>query len=176
MGLDMILRELYLPADTKLDSATATEIISQLCRTATLNDLRALADNGWLQHADLQPADDWSDQHLTAHAPVLRTSAERRLHQLLGAFATSLRGRDVIRWRFDTNPNTAHGVDAYVTGGLTAGDAPTDAFEAWDLVFETEAFPDGWCDRIGAACGFLHPRGDGSPATTVTFHAWSVQQ
>ena len=34
------------------------------------------------------------------------------------------------------------GVDAYVTGGLSAGDSPTEAYDAWDIVFDTSARPE----------------------------------
>jgi hypothetical protein len=34
--------------------------------------------------------------------------------------------------------------------------------------------PDRWCDRLGAACGLLHRRGDGPASAVVTFHAWAT--
>jgi hypothetical protein len=95
---------------------------------------------------------------------------------LLDGFATSLHGRDVARFRFDNaaNDNDSGGVDAYVTGGTRVDGGPTYAYEAWDVVFDTDRFPDGWCDRLGAACGLLHPHGDGPAAEVVTFHAWAA--
>lgn len=63
------------------------------------------------------------------------------------------------------------GGDAYTTGGLSYGDGPTDAFDDWDIVMDSDRFPAGWPDQIGAAAGLLHPWGDGPAVATVTFRA-----
>jgi hypothetical protein len=175
MGSDMYLRDLYLPAGTALDLAAAKTTAGELCRHATTDDLRILLDEDWISHDGLTDPDDWTDQALTAAAETLRDAAEHRLHQLLDDFAASLHGRDVARFRFD-NPTAddESGVDAYVTGGLSSGGGTTDAYDAWDIVLDTDRFPDGWCDRLGAACGLLHPHGDGPAAAVVTFHAWAA--
>ena len=174
MGFDMLVRDLYLPAGATLDLAAATTTASALCRTATIDDLRILLDEDWISHDSLTDPDDCTDQALTIRAETLRTAAEHQLHRLLDSFAASLQRRDVARFRFDNaTDNTGGGLDAYVTGGLSFGDSPTDAYDAWDIVFDTDRFPAGWCDRLGAACGLLHPRGDGPAAAVVTFHAWA---
>ena len=176
MGSDMLLRDLYLPAGTTLDLAAATRTASELSRTATIDDLRILLNEDWIDDDSLTDPDDWTDQALTIRAATLRTAAEQRLHRLLDTFAASLQGRDVARFRFDNaaSDDDSGGVDAYVTGGLSSGGSPTDAYDAWDIVFETDRFPAGWCDRIGAACGLLHPNSDGPAAAMVIFHRWAA--
>jgi hypothetical protein len=174
MGSDMLLREVYLPAGTTLDLAAAKRTAGELCRTATVDDLRILLDEDWIDDDSLTDPDDWTDQALAARAETLRTAAEHRLHQLLDGFAASLQGRDVARFRFDNATDSAGSVDAYVTGGLSVDGGPTYAFESWDIVFDTDRFSAGWCDRIGAAFGLLHPHGDGPAAAVVIFHAWAA--
>ena len=46
MGSDMYLRDLYLPAGTTVDLAAAKTTAGELCRTATIDDLRALCGLG----------------------------------------------------------------------------------------------------------------------------------
>ena len=171
MGFDMLVRDLYLPAGTTLDLAAARAAVTRLCRTAGLDDLRTLLDNDVITD-DTLTGPDGSDRALTARADGLRTAAEQQLHRLLQAFASSLRRRDVARFRFDHDTGT--GVDAYLTGGCSWGDSPTDAYDSWDIVYDTDRLPDGWADQIGAACGLLHPRGLGPATLTVAFHAWAV--
>lgn len=65
-------------------------------------------------------------------------------------------------------------MDAYVTGGTCIDCGPMHVYEAWDVVFDTDRLPAGWCDRLGAACGLLHPHGDGPAAAVVTFHDWAA--
>jgi hypothetical protein len=175
MGSDMLLRDLYLPAGTTLDLAAARTTAGDLCRTATIDDLRILLNEDWISLDSLTDPDDWTDEALTVHAYPLRGAAEDRLHRLLDGFAASLHGRDVARFRFD-NPiaDDDSGVDAYVTGGPSFGGGPTDAYDAWDIVLDTDRFPDGLCDGLGAACGLVHPHGDGPAAAVVTFHAWAA--
>ncbi len=174
MGSDMLLREVYLPAGTTLDLAAAKATASALCRTATIDDLRLLLNEDWIDDDSLTDPGDWTDEALAARAETLRRGAEHGLHQLLDEFAASLQGRDVARFRFDNAANYGGGVDAYVTGGLSWGGAPTGAYDAWDIVFDTDRFPAGWCDRLGAACGLLHPHGDGPAAAVVIFHRWAA--
>jgi hypothetical protein len=176
MGSDMYLRDLYLPAGTGLDLAAAKTTAGNLCRAATIDDLRTLLEQDWISDDSPIDPEDWTDQNLTLHAETLRAVAEHRLHRLLDEFATSLQGRDVARFRFDNADTDTDrgGLDAYVTGGTSIDGSPTDAYAAWDIVFDTDRFPAGWCDRIGAACGLLHPHGDGPAAAVVTFHAWAA--
>jgi hypothetical protein len=173
MGSDMYLRDLYLPAGTTIDLAAATTTAGELCRHADIDDLRILLDEDWISADSLTDTDDWTDEAIAAAEP-LRAAAEDRLHRLLDGFAASLQGRDVARFRFDNAANDNGGVDAYVTGGTSVDGGPTYAYESWDIVFDTDRFPDGWCDRLGAACGLLHPHGDGPAAAVVTFHAWAT--
>src|SRR4051794_37600621 len=139
MGFDMLVRDLYLPAGTTLDLAAATTTAGELCRTAPIDDLRILLDEDWISYDSLTDPDDRTDQALTIRAATLRTAAEHALHHLLDRFAASLQRRDVARYRFDngTDDDGHGGVDAYVTGGLSFGDSPTDAYDAWDIVFDT---------------------------------------
>ena len=119
-----------------------------------------------------EDVDPWTDAWLTEHAERLRTRAEQALHARLDHFAWHLDGRDVCQYRFDNGQNA--GVDAYVTGGPTMGDDPTEAYGAWDIVCdEDDRFPPGWPQQIGAAAGLIHPQGGGRPMATVTFHAWA---
>ena len=181
MGSDMLLRDLYLPTGTTVDLAATKRTAGDLCRNATVEDLRILLDEDWISDGLADP-DGWTDQALTVRAGTLRAAAEHRLHRLLDGFAASLQGRDVARFRFDNSTAddsdsggfSGGGVDAYVTGGLSSGGGPSDAYDAWDIVFDTDRFPDGWCYRIGAACRLLHPHGGGPAAATVTFHAWAA--
>ncbi|WP_432833026.1 hypothetical protein [Dactylosporangium sp. CA-092794] len=177
MGSDMYLRDLYLPTGTCVDLAAAKTTVTVLCRNATVDDLRILLDEDWISDDSPIDPEDWTEENLTRHAATLRAAAEHRLHRLLDEFAASLTGRDVARFRFDNPADTddgSGGVDAYVTGGVSAGGGPTDAYDAWDIVLDTDRFPDGWCDRIGAACELLHPHGDGPAAATVTLHRWTT--
>ncbi len=173
MGCDMHLRDLYLPADGTVDLAAAKTTASDLCRNATMEDLRILLDEDWISHDQLADPDDWTDQALTAQVEALRAAAQHKLHQLLDRFAASLQGRDVAQLRFDNPTDSGASVDAYFTGGLSAGDAATEAYAAWDIVFDTDRFPHGWCDQLGAACGLLHPHRDGPLAALVMFHRWA---
>ncbi len=134
-------------------------------------DIDAFAD----VHIDgVPPVLDWSDKLIRRHTAALRTWAEKCLHQALVAFTASLLHRDVARLPFTRNGDTTdRGVDAYMTGGLSGGDSPTDSYTAWDIVYDADQFPDGWSDQLGAAAGLLHPHGTGPAARTVTFHTWA---
>jgi hypothetical protein len=167
------LRDLFLPAGTTLDLAVATTTVGELCRRADLDDLRILLDEDWISADSLTDRGDWTGEAITAAAESLRAAAEDRLRRLLDGFAASLQGREVARFHFDNDTDSGGSVDAYVTGGLSPGGGPTDAHDAWDIVFDTDRFPAGWCDRLGAACGLLHPNGDGPAAALVIFHRWT---
>jgi hypothetical protein len=176
MGSDTRLRDLYLPAGTTLDLAVAKRTAGEPRRTATIDGLRILLDENRISHDSLTDPDDRTDQALTIRTATLRTATEHRLHQALDRSAVSLQGRDVTWFRFDdaTDNTSGGGVDAYVTGGLSCGDNPTGGYGAWDIVVDTDQFPDGWCHRLGAACGLLDPHGDGPAAAVVTFHGWAA--
>lgn len=174
MGSDMYLRDLYLPTGTGIDLAAAKTTVAELCRNATVGDLRILLDEDWISDDSPVDPDDWTEEYLTRHAATLRAAAEHRLHRLLDEFAASLQGRDVARFRFDNPADSGGSVDAYLTGGLSSGGGPTDAYDAWDIVFDTDRFPLGWCVRLGAACGLLHPNADGPLAALVMFHRWAA--
>jgi hypothetical protein len=171
MGADMMARTLYLPADTAIHLAAAKTLASELCQHATLDELRTLLEHGWIGDDTLPDPDSRSGDNLAAHAGHLRQLAEQELHKLLDRFARSLHSREVYRHRFDHDDTP--GVDAYITGGPSYGDGPTDAFDDWDVVFDDDRFPDRWAAQLGAAAGLLHPWGDGPAAATVTFHAWN---
>ncbi|MDG4795401.1 hypothetical protein [Micromonospora sp. WMMD1082] len=166
----MTLRSLYLPAGHTINHSTVTDTIRRLCRQATADDLRVLIDHGWLDDEVPYSEDTWNDEALTARAATLRQAAEAALLQMVDRFARSLGHRDVIRYRFD---NDDEGIDAYHTGGLSWGNHPTDASEAWDIVFDTGRLPHTWPDQIGAAAGLLHPWGTGPAVTIATFRAWA---
>lgn len=126
-------------------------------------------------HIDgVPPVLDWSDELVSRHADALRAWAEKCLHQALDAFTASLLHRDVARLPFTRNVDTTDGgVNAYMTGGLSWGDSPTDSYPGWDIVYDADRFPDGWSDKLAAAAGLLHPHGTGPAARTVTFHTWA---
>ncbi|WP_157017699.1 hypothetical protein [Cryptosporangium arvum] len=164
----MIARVFYLPADTELDSAAATAVIEELCANASVDDLRILIENGWIEPALPHGEDAWTE---AARVEELRAAAQHHMLILFERFRRSLTGRDVQRHRFA--PPDQPGLDAYTTGGLSWGEGPTDAFDAWDLVFDVDRFPESWADRIGAAAGLLHPWGGGPPAVAAEFRAWA---
>lgn len=171
MGADMLLRDLYLPMGGAVDLPAAKTAAGDLCLRATVADLRILLDHDWISHPALYDYDP-PDALIAEHAAELRQTAARNLDLLLDTFAASLQHRDVARFRFD-RADTDTGIDAYVTGGYVNDCSPTDSWDAWAIVYDTQAFPAGWCDRIGAAAGLLHPIGTGRPMVTVTFHAWA---
>ena len=177
MGSDMLVRTLYLPADTTIDLAAAEAVVTHLTSTATPDDLdRMLANDAFVDTpvpGIHPPVGTWTDEMINRHADALRAWAEQCLHQALAAFAASLQRRDVARFLFGRPDTVGGGVDAYLTGGVSTGDSPTDSYTAWDVVYDTDLFPDGWVDAIGAAAGLLHPHGTGPAARAVTFHAWA---
>ncbi|MEU1811064.1 hypothetical protein [Micromonospora aurantiaca (nom. illeg.)] len=166
----MTVRSLYLPAGHTINHTAATDTIRRLCCHATTDDLRILIDHAWIDDEVPYSEDTWTNEALTDRAATLRQAAETALLQLFDRFAHSLGHRDVSRYRFD---NDDESIDAYQTGGLSWGDHPTDAFEAWDVVFDTDRLPQTWPDQIGAAAGLLHPWGTGPAVTTATFRAWA---
>src|SRR5689334_7814643 len=98
MGADMLLRDLYLPAGTAVDLPAAKKLVDDLCWQATVADLRILLDHDWISHSSLYD-DDPPDARIAEHATELRATAAQSLYQLLDAFAASLHGRDVARFR-----------------------------------------------------------------------------
>lgn len=174
MGSDMLPRDLYRAAGITVDLAAAKTTAGELCRDATIDDLRILLDEDWISDDRRIDPDDWTDHALTVRVEALRVAAEHALHQLLDGFVASLQGRDVGRFRFANPTDSGGSVDAYLSGGLSCGGGPTDAYDAWDIVFDTDRFPHGWCERLGAACGLLHPNADGPLAALVMFHRWAA--
>jgi len=168
LGADMIVRTLYLLADTTINLMAAKAVAGRLSKQATVEDLWILLEYGWIVDETLP--DTYGDGEVAARAGQLRQLAERRLCQLLDQFARSLDTRDVDCGRYDGGDSP--GIDEYSTGGLSHGDAPTEAFDDWDIVMAADRFPDGWAGQIGAAAGLLHPRADGPAVATVTFRAW----
>jgi hypothetical protein len=177
MHAAITLRALYLPAGTTIDLDSAKATVTGLCRAATLDDLHLLFREEWLDWDTLPGSQDWPhdwpEYLLPALAGVLRAGAEQTLHRRLDRLAASLHGRDVVRFRVGGDD----GVDAYVTGGLDADDALTDAYDSWGVVVATDParFPEGWAGQIGAAAGLLRPDGPGPAVRTVpvTFHRWA---
>lgn len=176
MSAHMSLRDLYLPAGQAPDLPAAKTLAGVLCQTAGVDELRVLLEHDHISHADLYQYDP-SDEQIAAHLDELRATAELELGGLLDAFAASLACRDVSRYPFDRPTGAANGrhtIDAYVTAGVTADGGPTESSDAWDIVFETDKFPPGWCDQLGAALGLLHPTGDGPARATATFYLWAA--
>jgi hypothetical protein len=177
MRPQITLRTLYLPAGHTIDRAAAKAAATTLCRAATVDDLRVLIREEWIDWDTLPGSEHWPyalpDELLARLAGVLRAGAAQTLHRRLDQLATSLHRGDVARFRID-GPD---GLDAFVTGGLDTDDAPTDAYHRWDVVFVTDPdrFPAGWAGRIGAAAGLLRLGGNGPEARTlrVTFHRWT---
>ncbi|ROO60327.1 hypothetical protein EDC02_2188 [Micromonospora sp. Llam0] len=171
MGADMSLRSLYLPHGSTINRTAAAERIRQLCREATIDDLTCLLDGGWFDDEVRRSEQTWTDDIVAAHAASLRQAAEALLLQLFDQFVQSLGHRDVTYHRFGHADEA--GVDVYATGGLSSGDSPTEAFDAWDIVYGSIRLPDTWPGEIGAAAGLLRPWGDGPATATVSFRAWA---
>lgn len=158
MGADMSLRTVYLRAATPFDLEAATAMAATLTSQATDDDLEHLAGQFDLDHGP--------------HATLAqrRDAALTLLTGLLTSFAESLSSRDVTSGPFGAEG--AH-VDEYATGGMSSSDGPTEAYDEWDFLFDTEKLPGRWADYLGAAGGLLHPNGDGPVVTTVAMRAWS---
>lgn len=95
----------------------------------------------------------------------------QKLSVALDAIAASLTVRDVTEWRLDHGGNP--GIDIYLTGGLSHGDAPTDAYDEWDILLDGSQLPSGWAEQIATAAGLLDPNGTGPVVAVVTFGAWA---
>ena len=81
MGADMLLRDLYLPIGTTLDLPAAKAAISDLCRQATVADLRIL-----LERTDQPPRPERLQTAGHAHRRAghrAAETAEQSLHILL---------------------------------------------------------------------------------------------
>ncbi len=150
--MSLCILDLYLPADTPPNVAAGKAVVSDLCRHATINDLCILLTEVWMTDEHLATWDDWTDATLAARASVLRETAASALHRLLDAFAASLRGPHVARFRLDAD--TGASVDVYLDG-------PTDAVHPWSIVCchnllsrggpSASARPAGCCTRAGPA-------------------------
>ena len=178
MYCDMALRALYLPANTTVDLNAAKATATRLCGQATTDDLARMLDNDTFADIHITgidpPVGDWSDELVSRHTAPLRRWAEQCLHRLLDEFAASLQHRQVLRFHFGSNTGDGdEGIDAYVTGGLNWGAAPTEPYDTWAIFYDPDSYPTGWSDAIGAAAGLLHPHGRGPATRTVTFHAWA---
>src|SRR4051794_23719116 len=147
MGCDLTPRDVYLPAGAAIDLAAATAEAARLCQTATVDELRSLLENGWIHDAGLGHTGG-PPAVFASRADAGRAAAGQRRHQLVDDFTQSLHRRDVARFRVDRPGDGGPGVHAYVTGGLSAGDSPTDSFDDWDIVFDADRFPPGRVDRI----------------------------
>jgi hypothetical protein len=158
MGADMVLRTVYLPAGTLFDLPAATAMAATLTGHADRDQLDWLADRCDLDHA------------AEATLAERRDSALTLLTGLLTDFATSLSSRDVTSHRLGNVGATL--VDEYATGGLSHGDGPTDAYDAWNFLFDTELLPERWGEYLATAGGLLHPNGDGPVVATIAVRAW----
>jgi len=158
LGADMFLRTVYLPAGTLFDLPAATAMAATLTGQAGSDELDCLADHFDLDHGE--------DADLTER----RDSALRLLTGLLTEFASSLHSRDVTCLRFGNSGGTP--VDGYATGGLSYGDGPTDAYDEWGFLFDTERLPERWGEYLATAGGLLHPNGDGPIVATIAMRAW----
>ncbi|WP_229070815.1 hypothetical protein [Actinoplanes sp. DH11] len=172
MGADLAIRHLYLIADTTYDLDAALATAAGLCLCADIAALHHLIDEQWLPDHDSGRIDDLTGTELEQRIAELRQQAYRVIGDQLRAFAASLSSRDVARLRFDNAEDP--GIDAYITGGLSHGDDPTDAYTAWTIIMEDHRFPDGWSEQLGQAGGLLHPYGTGQPVTAVTLRAWAA--
>lgn len=159
MGADMFLRTVYLPAGARFDLSAATAMAARLTSQADNDQLDRLANHYDLDHSE------------GATLSGRRDSALRLLTQLLSDFTKSLHSRDVAYGQFGNTGNTL--VDEYATGGISTGDSPTDAYDDWDFLFDTERLPEPWGDYLATAGGLLHPNGDGPVVATVAMRAWS---
>jgi hypothetical protein len=188
MGVDLLVRALYVRADTGFDLTAAVATAHRLTAHAGPDDLRALLDTGVIDPDLLHPRQpdpvvpdtgpvpraldvrDLGDWDLLPHIPALRAAAATAIAEDLVEMARSLDGRDVDSGRLDNDESP--GVLEYTTGGLSSGDAPTDAYHAWDVLYEDGALPPGWAAEIATAAGLLHPYGTGPAVATVTYHQW----
>ncbi|HEX8630839.1 MAG TPA: hypothetical protein VF755_21995 [Catenuloplanes sp.] len=177
MHCDMALRALYLPANTTIDLTAAKATATRLCGQATTDDLARMLDNDTFADIPITdinpPVCAWSDELVSRHTAPLRRWAEQCLHWLLDEFTASLHHREVLCFHFGVSPSAGdEGVDAYVTGGLNFGAAPTEPYDSWAIFYDSDRYPTGWSDAIGAAAGLLHPHGRGVATRAVTFYAW----
>ena len=112
--------------------AAGKAVVSDLCHHATASDLFDLLDNEWITHEYPEKWYEMTNEMLTTRADVLGKAAESALYRLLDAFAASLRGPHVARFRLDADA----GVDVYLDG-------PTDGPHPWDIVQGWDMFPPG---------------------------------
>jgi len=158
MGADMVLRTVYLRAGTTFDLPAATAMATTL-----IGQARSVEFDWLAERYDLDLADDASRADRCQAASDLLTG-------LLTGFAKSLTSRDVTSYPLGTVSGPV--LDEYATGGLSSGDGPTDAYDAWTFLFDNEALPERWGEYLATAGGLLHPNGDGPVVAALAFRAW----
>ena len=171
----MFTRVLYAPAGTKPDFGTGRTKAALLVADATVDDLRMLAEEGWLPDQPACCPACHGRIHSTCRQQVrdvyqLRGEVARRLDELLAAAGATFGSWQVDRYRIDHGEQP--GVEAHTTGGPD-GEHSTDAYRAWDILTDHHRLPAGWGAAICGAIGFIDPYAEGPAAATVTFRRWA---
>ena len=113
MGADMLIRDLYLPAGTTLDLATAEATAGELCRHATLDDPASCSTKSGSATPG-SPTSTTGPSRPCSAAPT--RCARPPSTTCTGCSTRSPHRRDVARFRFDNDGGSGVGVDAYVPG------------------------------------------------------------
>lgn len=155
MSAYMYIRKLFHAAGTSLNSIEARQAISDIVNADGLRE--AVTDNDGFM----------DDMYMDESDEVLRQVVHQKLVHMLDEFMDSLSDAEVSVHRMG-------GIEVYMTGGMSYGDAPTEAYRAWDFLVGNDV-PEGWQDQIGRALGLMTVTGgteyrDGTVA--VNFRPW----
>lgn len=156
MGADMMARLVFQQANAKLDVVAANAVISRLVNSPTIESLRGIVDE-----YDIVPFDN---------PETLRDTTRQRLEFMVEEFVNSLDSRQVTM-------HVLGNVWVHITGGLSWGDDPTEAFQIWDVLFSPLVLPEQWQHEIGAALGLMTITGGTAFANgtvSVNFRPWSA--
>lgn len=148
MSRMMILRMLVAESLDTPDIVSGKAVVDDLVDSATDEELQDIMDN---YSAGYDLSSGRVDMRTT------RDELKALLHRQLEQVKDSLENWSSVTMYTFPGPTSGQ-LYVHMTGGVTGGDDPTDAYTMWEIVVDNDVYlPAAWQQQIRDACGFIDP-------------------